>query len=92
VKAGQEPAPPDCGGGVLAGGDTGQSVPATAGGPSTVTSSGGGRERIVVGAAGSWRIAPCWVLKEQPGPPHRTVWGRRLRAEPGDGLFFRCQA
>jgi hypothetical protein len=30
VKAGQEPAASDCGVGVLKGGDTGQSVPATA--------------------------------------------------------------
>ena len=29
MKAGQEPAPPECGGGVLIGGDTGQSEPAT---------------------------------------------------------------
>ena len=31
MKAGKEPAPSECGGGVLAGGDTGQSGPATAG-------------------------------------------------------------
>ncbi len=34
-KGGKEPAPPECGGGVLEGGDTGEFEPATAGGPST---------------------------------------------------------
>jgi hypothetical protein len=39
-------------------------VPATAGTPSTATF--GWWERFGLGAAGGWRVAPCWVLKEQP--------------------------
>lgn len=41
-------------------------APATAGTPSTAALFGGWWERIAPGAAGGWRIAPCWVLKEQP--------------------------
>jgi hypothetical protein len=69
AKAGQEPVPPECGGGVLDGGDTGESRPTAATGLeySRPLGGGGGKEgvvRLVV----AW--TPCWVLKEQP----RSVW------------------
>ena len=64
MKAGQWPALPECGGGVLIGGDTGQFESATAGRPSTRDVSLDGTGCCWCG----WRecIAPCWVLKEQP--------------------------
>jgi hypothetical protein len=63
----QEPAPPECGGGVLEGGDTGQLEPATVLQTSTATASAGAW-KVVEDAAGDGdkNLAPCWVLKEQP--------------------------
>jgi hypothetical protein len=68
VKAGQEPAPPDCGGGVLAGGDTGEYEPATVVMSSTRNPSGlrrndgamrlGSTESTLLGPEGTTRPAP----------------------------------
>ena len=62
MKAGQWPVAPECGVGVLVGGDTGESVPATAGLLSTardghhlVVVVGGGCGTVRAGAAGVWR-------------------------------------
>jgi hypothetical protein len=70
VKAVQGPVPPGGGGGVLDGGDTGESWPATAraacgpsGLPPLVGVGGWGR---VVGCGWWWRWTPCWVLRKQP--------------------------
>src|SRR5512139_294833 len=61
-----EPALPECGGGVLNGGDTGESGPGNGRGPSSTAIPSGVVWSGGPGAAGNGRIAPCWVLKEQP--------------------------
>jgi hypothetical protein len=69
---------------VLKGGDTGQSEPATVLHVSTtfseVAENGEG-----CGWGGRQKIAPCWVLKEQPKAGNA---GASARAEPAGLLFF----
>jgi hypothetical protein len=81
VKAVQEPAPPVGGGGVLVGGDTGQSC------------AGNGHSHVVQllrwwerwrGAAGMRRLAPCWALREQPWAGRVEV-GVSVVVSPGGG-------
>ena len=64
-KGGKEPAPSECGGGVLNGGDTGESAAGNGHHGEYASTSVGGGKLVVVRLAGR-RIAPCWVLKEQP--------------------------
>jgi hypothetical protein len=57
VKAGQEPAAPECGVGVLDGGDTGESN--TGNGHCSEYMPFGVLESGWCGAAGGWRWTPC---------------------------------
>ena len=65
-KGGKEPAPSECGGGVLNGGDTGESAAGNGHHGEYALIFRGWWWKVGGGAAGSRRIAPCWVLKEQP--------------------------
>ena len=82
-----------CGGGVLDGGDTGEFDPATAGPASTAASAVWNVGLVRLGRAA--KQAPCWVLKERPGP-WTPGWGlagggpvsglRVVVSEPGMAL------
>ena len=73
-KGGKEPAPSECGGGVLNGGDTGESAAGNGHHGENALIFRGWWWKVGGGAAGSRRIAPCWVLKEQPLVGSSVPW------------------